>query len=58
MCPTVRKDCPCPNMTCTRHTLCDECEEDQARKGGLPFCKRPPKKSLPARIRRALGMER
>ena len=41
MSPTIREDCPCPKITCKRHTLCDECEAEQVLKGGLPFCKRP-----------------
>jgi hypothetical protein len=45
MSPTIREDCPCPNVTCRRHTLCDECEAAQALKEGLPFCRRP-KRSL------------
>ncbi|OPX64288.1 MULTISPECIES: hypothetical protein [unclassified Methanoregula] len=56
MSPTVRKDCACPKVTCRRHTLCDECEAEQARKGNLPFCKRPRKVSLRDRIRELLGL--
>lgn len=56
MIPTVRKDCPCPNTRCKRHTLCDECEVEQVRKGRLPYCKRPPKISLWDRIRELLGL--
>ncbi len=41
MSPTIRPDCPCPNVTCRRHTRCDECEAAQILKGGLPYCKRP-----------------
>lgn len=52
--PTIREDCPCPKVTCKRHTLCDECEAAQALKGGLPSCKRP-KVSFWGRIRKLLG---
>jgi len=55
MCPTVREDCPCPKVTCRRHTLCDECEAEQVRKGGLPFCRRP-KQSLWETIKKMLGI--
>jgi|GEM_PF-1704108 len=49
--PTIRTDCPCPKITCKRHTLCDECEAVHGEKGGLPFCRRP-KRSLWGRIRK------
>ena len=49
MSPTIRRDCPCPKVTCTRHTLCDECEASNILKGEIPFCRRP-KRSLWARI--------
>lgn len=55
--PTIREDCPCPNLTCRYHKLCDECEAAQARKGGLPFCRRP-KRSLWKRIKRLLGIQK
>jgi len=58
MSPTVREDCPCPKVTCKRHTLCDECETEQVRKGGLPFCRRPQKVSFWRRIRGLLGFGR
>jgi hypothetical protein len=51
MSPIIREDCPCPKTTCKRHTLCDECEAVQIRKGGLPYCRRP-KISLWGRIRK------
>jgi len=41
MSPTVREDCPCPKLTCKRHTLCNECEASNALKGEIPFCRRP-----------------
>jgi hypothetical protein len=53
MSPTVREDCPCPKITCKRHTLCDECGAAHIPKGGLPFCKRP-KLSLWERIGKLL----
>jgi hypothetical protein len=46
----VREDCPCPKVSCKRHTFCDECEAAHIPKGGLPFCKRPPKVSFWERI--------
>lgn len=55
--PTIREDCPCPNLTCRYHKLCDECEAAQAKKGGLPFCRRP-KRSLWKRIKRLLGIQK
>ena len=54
MSPTIRKDCPCPKITCKRFTLCDECEAARVAKGTLPFCKRPTI-SLWERIRKMLG---
>jgi hypothetical protein len=41
MSPTIREDCPCPNTSCKRHTLCDECEASRLAHNKLPFCKRP-----------------
>ena len=32
--------CPCPKESCERHGKCQECIENHARKGKLPFCKR------------------
>jgi len=58
MSPTVREDCPCPKVTCKRHTLCDECEASNALKGEIPFCRRPPGKSLRDRISALLGLGR
>jgi hypothetical protein len=57
MSPTVRKDCPCPNVSCKHHTLCDECEAEQVLKGKLPFCRRP-KRSLWRRIRKIFGLSK
>ncbi|MGA2918400.1 hypothetical protein [Methanoregula sp.] len=57
MSPTIREDCPCPKVTCSRHTLCDECEAAHAGKNGLPFCRRP-KRSFWSRIRKWLGIGR
>jgi hypothetical protein len=53
----VREDCPCPKVTCKRHTLCDECEAAHIPKGGLPFCKRP-KVSLWERIQKVFGLKK
>lgn len=50
MTPVIRIDCPCPKQTCPNHTLCDKCEAEQKRKGGVPFCKRSLEVSLQARI--------
>ena len=55
MSPTIREDCPCPKVTCSRHTLCDECEAFRVAKGKLPFC-RQPKVSFWDRIRKMLGL--
>ena len=57
MSPTIRKDCPCPNITCKRYTLCDECEDNRVAKGMLPFCKRP-KISLWGKIRKMLRVKK
>ncbi|MGB7788598.1 hypothetical protein [Methanoregula sp.] len=57
MSPTIRQDCPCPKVTCSRYSLCDECEAAHAGKGGLPMCRRP-KRSLWGRIRKWLGTGR
>lgn len=54
MSPVIRDDCPCPNVTCSRHTLCDECEAFRASRGKVPFC-RQPKVSFPDRIKKILG---
>lgn len=53
MSPTIRKDCPCPKTTCTRFTLCDECEAFREAKGMVPFCKEPPL-TLREKIRKML----
>ena len=55
MSPVIRADCPCPKTTCSRHTLCDECEAFRAAKGKLPFC-REQKVSFRDRIRKMLGL--
>lgn len=55
MSPTVREDCPCPKITCKRHTLCDECEASRMAQNKLPFCKRPAA-SLWHRIRKLLRL--
>jgi hypothetical protein len=57
MSPAIREDCPCPNTTCKRHTLCDECEASRVAHNKLPFCKRP-KVSLRERIARLLWREK
>jgi hypothetical protein len=57
MSPTIREDCPCPNVSCKHHTLCDECEAEQVLKGKLPFCRRP-KHSLWRRIRKMFGLSK
>ena len=55
MSPVIRKDCPCPKVTCPRHTLCDECEAAQAQKAELPFCRRP-KHSFWQNVRKRFGI--
>ncbi|MDD1703367.1 MAG: hypothetical protein LUQ31_10350 [Methanoregula sp.] len=40
MSPVTRDDCPCPKVTCSRHTLCDECEAFRVARGKVPFCRR------------------
>ena len=55
MSPVIRADCPCPKTTCSRHTLCDECEAFRVARGKVPFC-RQPKVSFLARIRKMLGL--
>lgn len=52
--PVIRDDCPCPNQTCSRHTLCDACEAFRAARGKVPFC-RQQKVSLWGRIQKMLG---
>jgi hypothetical protein len=53
--PVIREDCPCPKSTCSRHTLCDECEAFRASRGKVPFC-REQKVSFLGRIREILGL--
>jgi len=55
MSPVIRDDCPCPKVTCLRHTLCDECEAFRMARGKLPFCRRS-KVSFLGRIRKMLGL--
>ena len=57
MSPRVREDCPCPKVSCKRHTFCDECEAAHIPNGGLPFCRRP-KRSLWGKIRKLLGLRK
>jgi hypothetical protein len=39
----IRQDCPCPKKKCERHGKCEECTAHHAKKGKLPYCKRPEK---------------
>lgn len=55
MSPVIRKDCPCPKVTCPRHTLCDECEAAQVQKAEVPFCRRP-KRSFVQNVKKLLGI--
>jgi hypothetical protein len=56
MSPVIRADCPCPKSTCSRHTLCDECEAFRKARGKVPFC-RQPTASVWDRIRKMLGLK-
>ncbi len=38
--PEINKDCPCTNVTCERHGICEECKAFHHANGGLTTCEK------------------